>query len=640
MTQTVSPTRTVTPRHGAPRPGRRFGARLWVVLVLLGLVAAAAVWLATGLLDASRVVQARAGEAQASLQQFRDSLRVGDREQARKHLAAGEAALTEAETAAQRRPVRVASALPYVGATVADLDHLLAAARIMTDSASDALVVYEDFAGQDSTLFRNSTFSLDAIARAQRSVAALGDAMDRAERELDAVTGDGPKGAEAVAKKEAALAQVESLRSELVSLGPLLDVLPAAVGADEPRTYLVTLLNQGEMRASGGAPLSVAFLRFDEGRMTMPLRGQTSVLTDGNQLLPWKKVPGNPWIGDGPKRFGNANINPDFTVSGEELARASKPHFGIRVDGVVALDVVAISHLLGATGPVESSAYGTLTAANAVDKLLVQAYDRDVDQDARHEANDQVMAAMLGKLTEGGGMIGKARALGKAVPGRHLQMYFRDPALQSLVLKNRAGGKVPAPRTGDLAAVYTQNGNGSKVDVFQHRTVQETVRLNVDGSADVRRTVRIENRTEPYKDGEIRYHRGYFSRWVDLGLINLLPPGAAFTDVPERNSSSGVDEAGRQYARVRVRIPPGMSKELTWEYHVPRAAEQTDEGLRLKVYADTQPLVNPASLRLTVVPPDGWSAVPGRKGWETTGSGATKTVPMDRARLLQLDVRR
>jgi len=114
-----------------------------------------AYWLGTGLLDASRTVQDKAAVAQGELQLFRDTLKAGDEAAAKGHLVAAETALGEANEAAQVDQVRQAKGLPYVGNTVEDLDHLLAAAGIMTDSANDALVVYTDFSGADSKLYSN-----------------------------------------------------------------------------------------------------------------------------------------------------------------------------------------------------------------------------------------------------------------------------------------------------------------------------------------------------------------------------------------------------------------------------------------------------------------------------------------------------
>jgi hypothetical protein len=637
VTQTVNDPQAAAPRQAlSPLRRRRFVRSVALAVVVLGSLLL--LWFAIGLFDAARAWQASAGEAQASLLRFRETLKVGDREEAERHLAAARSALDSADVAADRRQVRIASALPYFGSTVDDLDHLLVAARIMTTSATDALDVYRDVAGQDSTLFQNSAFSMPAIRRAQSSVADIAAAMDRAEAELTAVTGRGPKGKQALEKKASAMTQVSAVRAELVGLGPVLEILPAALGENGRKTYLVTVLNPAEMRASGGAPLSVAFIRFTDGRMTVPLKGQTFELTNGHQRIAWPRVVGDPWVGEGPGRFVNANANPDFRVAGGQLMQAALPHFGFRADGVIALDVVAISHLLEATGPIRSERYGRLTAKNVAQKLVVDAYQTEGQSD-RHDDNDELMTLMLAKLTEGGGMIGKARALGQAVPGRHLQMHFRDDGLQQLVEDERSAGAVAAPQTGDLAAVYTQNGN-SKVDVFQHRTVKETIRLREDGSARVRRTVVIENRTSPYVGPGTDPQTGYHTRWARIKVMNVLPPGAQLVETPADREYRNLkaDQAGRPYVEEIITIPPTETFERTLVYDVPRAAVRDGRGLRLLAYVETQPLLVDPMFELTVIAPDGWSARPGQDGWKVTEDRAAIRVPMSRARLLQLTV--
>ena len=134
-------------------------------------------------------------------------------------------------------------------------------------------------------------------------------------------------------------------------------------------------------------------------------------------------------------------------------------------------------------GPIESR-YGTLTPENLVQKLLIKAYKEQGTEIAlRQQENDNLMRVVMGSLTAGGGLLDKARALGEAIPARHLQMYFRDKRLQQLVDEKNLGGAVPDPTVGNLSAVFTQNGNGSKLDVFQERTVKEHIKLRKDGSA-------------------------------------------------------------------------------------------------------------------------------------------------------------
>jgi len=631
--------------HSAHRRPRRVLRIVLIVLAVLVVLGAVLVWAGLGTLKAVPVVQERAGVAQAELTQFRSTLQAGDSAGARRHVAAAATALAAAQAAADRPQVRIVKYVPYVGRTVRDLDHLLAAARTLSAAGGSALTVYDEFSGADSKLFRDNTFSIPAIRSAGASVTSLAGALDTADVELSQVTGSGPRGAEALAKKKTALEQVDSLRGQVTGLAPLLAALPAAVGSAGPRTYLVTVLNPAESRAPGGAPLSVAFLRLDQGKLTIPVQGQTSILTNGNQPSLFTPVAGDPWlIGPGKRRFVNAGVNPDFGIAGEQLLRASSSFRQAPV-GVIALDVQAISRLLQVTGPIQSPEYGELTAANVAQKLIVDAYLAPQDQQARHDRNDQLMQTMLQRLTQGGGLLGKARALGAAVPGRHLQMYFRDPVLQKVVVEAKADGRPPTAPTGDLAAVYTQNINGSKVDTYQHRTVNETFTLAADGSARVRRTVVIENRTPPYAGSVPDNRFGYYTRWAVLRVINLMPPGSSITAQPTTADSpgfkagsaqhKGVDASGRLFADAITEIEPGGTAQLTWEYRVPKAAVPDGAGLRLLVRADTQPLLNPPNLQVNVVAPKGWTAQAGA-GWRKTATGASAIQTIDQARLLQL----
>ena len=655
MTATAT-TPTQTSHAGGGRRRARPAQRrrrwiLWSVLaVLFVALAAGGYWLATGLLDASRTVQDKAAVAQGELQLFRDTLKAGDDAAARGHLEAAEAALSAANEAAQADQVRVAKGLPYVGNTVEDLDHLLSAAGIMTGSANDVLVVYTDFSGADSKLYSNGKFSIPAIRRAETSVTAIRKAMDDAEAELEQVRGKGPKGEQALEKKKSALEQIASLRAEIVPLEPVLKALPTAVGAEDKKSYLMAIMNPAEMRAAGGAPLSVAFIKFKNGKMSIPLSGTTSDITlpglatfpGENPPIVWPRLkddPFQPEVGE-KQRFVNATFNPSFPVSAEQMLRATPTFFGVKADGVIALDVVAISHLLEVTGPIESPGYGTVDATNIVDKLLVEAYKNE-DVSARHDLNSELMPLMLSKLTEGGGMIGKARALGEAVPSRHLQMYYRDDRLQQLVEEKNLGGVVPNPEVGNLTAVYTQNGNGSKVDVFQRRAVTETVRIRKNGSALVTRSVRLKNASPPYVSVGPDKRRGYNTRWATNLVINLMPRGSRLLSEPvvtlRDTAGSGEDQDGRTYAKAAVVTPPKSRTKLTWKYVVPNASTKHGEAWRLLDYVSPQAMLKVPTYNLTVIAPKGWKAE-SAKGWKVEGARATISVPMDRPYVLKMQV--
>jgi len=422
--------------------------------------------------------------------------------------------------------------------------------------------------------------------------------------------------------------------------------MPDAVGANGKKMYLVAIMNPAEMRASGGAPLSVAFVRFNDGRMSTPEKGQTSVLTSMNSEFYWDRLTGK----DDPfalpageaERFVNTTFNPDFATSGEQMVRATPANFGRKTDGVIALDINAVGHLLDLTGPIKTDFYGTLTGKNIARKLVVQGYkfgSDDLSVGVRHDVNDQLMSVMLNRLIEGGGLVDKAQALGLAIPGRHLQMYFRDPKLQTVVVEKGLGGTIPVRKTGNLSAVYTQNGNGNKMDVFQRRTVSEVVKLRDDGSAVIRRTVHLENPTPPYDAPYPDRHRGYDTRWATNLIINLMPKGAKVTKQPvvamPLTVSTGRDQNGHTYAKAAVTLPPDGSADLSWTYVVKNAAVRKGDRMYFRDYVVPQAMLKTPTLDLRVVPPEGWQAHAGR-GWTTTERAVGTSVPMDHLQVLKV----
>jgi len=604
------------------------GRMRWVALAAIGVIGIALVtsavyawWLGGGLVRVYTTAQAKSDIAQHRLELVEKRTKAGDVEAAERHLRVAQRAVADAKEVTQAPQVRVAKWLPFTRGTVSDMDHLLAAAEVVIDSADDALTLYGEFTASDSELFKDGQIDLEALESGRDAFDELQAALGKAREELLAVDGSGPLGGEALDKKRTGLKQVRQLRAQIKPFAPVVRALPAALGADGPKRYLVAVMNPAELRGSGGAPLSVALLVFEDGKLTVPLKGTTSLVTlgspegllgDSPQLV-WPRVKGDPFqppLGE-PQRFVNTNFNPDFRVSGEQMMRATPKFFGMRTDGVIALDVVALARLLDVIGPVESE-YGQLTSQNLVDELLVKAYqEQGADVQGRQERNDELMSTMLSSLMAGGQLRAKADALLSVGPSRHFQMFFRDDRLQRMVERRGLAGAVPTPRVGNLTAVFTQNGNGSKLDVFQQRRIDQTIEVREDGSATVHRTVRLDNPSPPFTGEGRDIRRGYDTRWATNLVINLMPPGSRVTSEPTVDLIStvkqGKDQEGRTFAQAAVVAPPGGSVQVSWSYEVPRAAARVADAWRFRDVIVPQNTVRPFTLGTTVLAPKGWT---------------------------------
>jgi hypothetical protein len=617
-------------------PARRVRRWTWlaagVVLVLLGV----AVWLALGLLGAAREARAAATRARTELQASARALHAGDQARARRGIRVATMDLAQADAAAHRVAVRVAGRLPVVSSPVADLRHLLAAGHILVGAADKAVTVQARFTG--SGVMHKGRIDLAGVrATVTDTSAVLGD-LRRARAELDQVHG-GWLAPGADAARDATIRQLDDVEGQLRPLRDVVQVLPAAVGASGPRTYLVAVSNSSELKAWGGALLAIAQLRFDHGRVTVPRSGQLreQQLT---RRLSWPYVPGDPWHPPGSlSLFSSAGLSPNFPTSGEEILRAFQVLTGVRADGVIALDPVALAGLLHVSGPVTTPGFGRVDANDVVRLLLADSYRRYPDREIRHRYNQELMDAVMGRVLHGGDLLRQVRGLGAAAAGRHLQLYFRDERLQDTARAHGLAGAL-SPAAQDYLGVFTVNSNASKTDYFQRRQIEQRVRLTADGSARVDRVIRLTNTASPEPGGDSR--TGYTTGWSRPVVATYVPGSATGVTVRVDGKPAAwtsFRELGRLVVRTRMWLPPRSSHTVTVSYRVSKVAVPTGEGLRYQLVVDTQPIVHPATLRVVVVPPSGFRAKTG-PGWSAAGGTMVTTRQLTRGATFNLGLNR
>jgi hypothetical protein len=616
--------------------GRR---RRWVWLgaaVVVLLLVAMGVWLAVGLLGAARDAKAAAGRARADLQGSARALGDGDEQGARRGIRAANLELAKADAAARRTSVRVAGRLPVVSSPVADLRHLLAAGHILAATAGKAVTVQERFTG--AGILRGGRIDLAKVTATRDDTSEVLGQLERARGELRRVRGGwlAPGAAEA---RDASLRQLDQVEGQLRPLNEVVRALPVAIGSDGPRTYLVAVSNSAELKAWGGAPLAIALLRFDHGKVSVLRRGALSEQQLTGRLR-WPYVPGDPWHPPGSlSLFSSSGLSPNFPTSGEEILRAFQQLTGVRADGVIALDPTALAGLLRVSGPVSTAGFGKVGGGDVVRLLLADSYRRYPDKDLRRGYNQQLMDAMMARLLHGGDLLQQVRGLGAAASGRHLLLYFRERSLQDATRAHGLAGALSAARQ-DYLGVFTVNSNASKTDYFQRRQITQRVRLAADGSARIDRTIRLDNtaQAQPGHDPKT----GYTTGWARPQVYAYLPGTA--TGIGVRIDGKPADfssfrELGRLAVRSRLWLPPRSTHTVTVSYRLPNAAVRGDQGLRYQLVVDPQPIVHPATLRVLVIPPSGYDAG-AHPGWSATDGALTATSTLTSTTTLDLDLRR
>ncbi len=147
------------------------------------------------------------------------------------------------------------------------------------------------------------------------------------------------------------------------------------LGADRPREYLLLFQNNAEIRATGGMPGSWARISAENGRIDMVEQGTASDFpTADSPVVPLTEAEVAVYGEEYGAYFQDPGFAPDFQRGAEIWAAHWARRFpDVDLDGVLAIDPVAMSYLLDGTGPV--SAEGRrLTSSNAVEELLSRPY--------------------------------------------------------------------------------------------------------------------------------------------------------------------------------------------------------------------------------------------------------------------------
>jgi len=335
-------------------------------------------------------------------------------------------------------------------------------------------------------------------------------------------------------------------------------------------------------------------------------------------------------------------------MSGQEMMGAWQGGAFPKVDGVVYLDLTAIAAVLTETGPIDSQTYGSVTGDQLGQILLVDAYADFGQEDAtvRQAANQQLVDDLLTRILSGDDLVKAASAIAGTAPGRHFQLYMKNPALEQLALDAGAAGIVASPQTGDWSAMYTQNGNQSKVDVFQQRNVSVTVNLEADGSARVNQQMTMVNATPPDRDPGPEKGIGYETMWIKNAYLMYVPDAArdyqvsypsGFAVRPFKGHSrqqfgqGWVDDGyGNKLIRVVGWTPPGGQAAVGVSYTLPAGTfiDAETGALEYEILADPQGLFISPTVTVSVNGPQGWSPV-GYQGMNVTGQSATVSAVLD-----------
>jgi hypothetical protein len=274
-------------------------------------------------------------------------------------------------------------------------------------------------------------------------------------------------------------------------------LLPPMLGADGRRTYVLVFQNNAEARATGGIPGAFAQVVADDGRLVLGRQSDAGRLRSRTQepVLPLTEREVALFT-DRLGRFSqDVNLTPDFPRTGELVRAMWQQRYGVRVDGVLSADPVALSHLLRATGPVDVAGE-PVDADAAVPLLLSQVYADVADPAAQNRFFDQVARRVFGAVVTGqGDARGLLDGLVRSTTEGRTLVWSAHPEEQDLLAPTRLGGAYPVAddATPDVG-VYLNAVPAYKLDYYLDHQVDVVAERCVRGRQQRTVTVRLTSR--------------------------------------------------------------------------------------------------------------------------------------------------
>lgn len=261
----------------------------------------------------------------------------------------------------------------------------------------------------------------------------------------------------------------------------LLGAAPALFGAEETRTYFVAFTTASEVRGLGGFMGIWATMTIDDGRIEFSELNRVDGLAsdaEGTNLVldgpeEWLAQYGRYGFDTGPGgtvqpgAWGNVTMSPQVDATGEVIAQMYPAGGGEEIDGLLTVDIVAMSEMLRLVGPVTTSDGTVLTAESAPELLLHQQYvitDRPERTSLLEEVAGEVLDRLLDQpLPPPTDLID---VMGPMIEQGRLAGWSSRPEEQALFESSGFAGGLPEAGSGDGVAVTFNNAAGNKIDYF------------------------------------------------------------------------------------------------------------------------------------------------------------------------------
>jgi len=522
-----------------------------------------------------------------------------------------EARLESAQRTLRSVPARMLRVIPILGQNLGAISSIVDSSIPVLDAGSDLTEALAPL--RDGALIEDKRIDASRIADLESSASR----QEAALQSLAATSLDVRSGwlvppvwdaVDELAARSGALLQGASNLTRFVSLSD--DML----GVGAPRTYLVLLLNNAELRGAGGILAGVGTIRFDDGAIRIGKFRSVHAL----QSKPYESVPAP---ADYERRYAgykanttlwlNASFSPDVPDVGLVASRLYEKTTGTKTDGALVLDPRGIEALLPKDAEVEVPGGDRIPADEVARFIYSDAYALYENQVARRNAilalGESAFDTALG--ADFGGTDGLSR-IGGALAGGHIRFTSFQAEEQEVLVDADVAGELDAKVASFPLQVVAQNfgsdnGQGTKLDFWADRTIEVDCALEVEDDS------RMECRVETTVANTVPSGLGEYVGGKPYGILTTLvetylPEGGEVTSSSLDGDSAETfieDEGTSTSVGMFAEIAPGeqrtVSVSFTWE--------APDDGFTFSF--TPQPLAKDARLAIQIALPPDWRSV-------------------------------
>ncbi|MGO3662365.1 DUF4012 domain-containing protein [Microbacterium gubbeenense] len=491
---------------------------------------------------------------------------------------------------------RASEVLPFVGDDLRAVRLLAGAADPLIADVAAPLLEFD----LSSIGPNDGALNVDAVAQLGKTIEQVAPVAERTNIRLiaEGIDVDGllPPLREPVKQVSNGLGTLADAMRRLAILSPQ---LPTMLGANEPRDYLVLVQNTAEMRTLGGNPGNMLMLTLDEGRMSITQEGNRFNIPTGlnEPIAPLNSATEALYTDRVGKFFQDTTMTPDFAQTAH-LARAFwSSGLGDPGDAVLAIDPVALSYIMKATGPVQLPSGETLKSENVVDELLSKVYSRFPGGTAQSaQQQDAFFSAAAAGIFENvtsakGGIAALVPQLAKAFDEGRVLYAPTDATEAEATRGTRFGGPLPKQNNSKntLLGVFVNDNTEGKLDYYTSMSVDvasDVCQAEGDATFTSRATYNYNLKPEQVAGLPQYVSTGrHFPKGVkSTNLVFYGPAGSTFIsaklDGEDFVPQAGTNDLGRQAVLINFESQPTTSHTVEVTFSAPADQKYGPLGVR------------------------------------------------------------